>query len=405
MSALARVLADQGHIVKGVDVEDYFYTEDNLNNCLIESFNLMHLNPYYFYIIGNAFINHSTVKYIKLMKYHYMEYPKFINWYFKQYNFISVCGSHGKTTTTKMLTQMYDNPSYIIGDGSGSGASNNNFIIESCEYKNTFLNYNPDIALILNIDYDHPDFFKNEGEYIDSFNRFALKSKIVIINGDDKNAKKIIKENYITYGLNRENDIIFTYTIKENKMDINILGRVFSLPYLGKHYAYDFVGAYLLAKLAGIHDDDIANRMKSFKLPKRRMEEALINESLLIHDYAHHPTEIKSVYENIRLRYPNKHLVCFFQPHTITRTVAFKDSFKEALDMFDECYLLSIFTSAREGVNQIIEDDIYRLWGYPLLFSSSIKMLDLKPESIYLFLGAGDIDRVYKELIKIKKSL
>lgn len=73
--------------------------------------------------------------------------------------------------------------------------------------------------------------------------------------------------------------------------------------------------------------------------------------------------------------------------------------------MFDECYLLSIFTSAREGVNQIIEDDIYRFWGYPVLSSSSIKMLDLKPESIYLFLGAGDIDRVYKELIKIKKSL
>lgn len=405
MSALAKVLAEQGHIVKGVDVEDYFYTQSTLTNCLIEDFNMMHLDPYYFYIVGNAFINHSTTKYIKLMKYHYMEYPKFINWYFRDYNFISVCGSHGKTTTTKMLAQMYDKPSFIIGDGSGSGYSKNNFIIESCEYKNTFLNYNPDVLLILNIDYDHPDFFKSENEYIDSFNRYALKSKIVIVNGDDVNARKIIKENYITYGLNRENDVVFTYMIKDNNMNINILGKVFTIPFLGKHYAYDFVGAYLAAKLAGITDFEIENRMKSFKLPKRRMEELKINESILIQDYAHHPTEIRSVYESIKLRYPNFELVCVFQPHTITRTVKFKETFKMSLDLFDRCYLLGIFTSVREGMNQVVEDEIYKFWNYKVLTKDEAKMLPLSPKTVYLFLGAGDIDRVYNELVNSKKSL
>ncbi|MBE6137341.1 MAG: hypothetical protein E7176_02985 [Erysipelotrichaceae bacterium] len=398
MSALAKLLAQQGHIVRGVDIEDYVYTENNLTDCKVECFNKMSLKSYYFYIIGNAFINHSVTKYIKLMRYYYIEYARFIAWYFKKYNFISVAGSHGKTTTTKMLSTLYNSSSYLIGDGTGSGLDKFNFIIESCEYKNSFLNYNPNVCLILNIDYDHPDFFIKRDDYIEAFNKLALKSKIVVINGDDVNAKKIIKKTYITYGLDKENDIVFSYIIDNGKMLVTILGRAFTIPFLGKHYAYDFVGAYLVCKLAGITDDEIDNRIKMLELPKRRMDELTINDSVVIHDYAHHPTELKSVYESIKLKYPNKKIICIFQPHTISRTISLKSEFKSALKLFDSCYLLSIFTSIREGLNQTIENEVYEFWGYTCISKLDAININLEPNTVYLYAGAGDIDGVFLEI-------
>ena len=117
-------------------------------------------NQNYIYIIGNAYRAHSVSSFIINSGYKYYYYADFIKCYFKDYKFIAIDGSHGKTTSTKMLASLID-ASYLIGDGTGRGKNKENFIIEACEYKDTFLNYNPDISLVLNIDYDHPDYYKN----------------------------------------------------------------------------------------------------------------------------------------------------------------------------------------------------------------------------------------------------
>lgn len=401
MSALAKLLIDKGHIVLGVDVHDNLYTEKNLLYASVESFESMRLKKSYFYIIGNAYLNHRVTSYIKKMGYYNMTYPNFISRYFKDYFFISVSGSHGKTSATKMLSEMIKDCDYLIGDGTGFGGGDNVFVLESCEYKNTFLNYHPDLSLILNIDYDHPDFFKNEDEYIASFSKFAKQSKEVIINGDDLNYKKIEDNSYITYGIKPSNDIVFSYRVENNKSIVNIIGKNFTLNLFGLHYAYDFVGAYLCAKLLGASDDYIQNKMNSFKLPKRRMEEYSINNVVLIHDYAHHPSEINALNEAVRLKYPNKKIIAIFQPHTISRTARLLDKFKYSLSNFDDVYLLPIFTSVRESVNLNKEKELYDYLGYKKSSFKAIEELKKNDNYVYLFIGAGDI---YNLFLKIKND-
>lgn len=393
LSALAKILIDNGHIVYGVDESTSFYTEKNLN-AKIEAFDKMILKKSYFYIIGNAYTNHSVSKYIKLMKYYYMSYPQFIAYYFKNYNFISVCGSHGKTTTTKLLSEFVKDSSCLIGDGTGKGSISNNFIIESCEYKSTFLNYYPNITLLLNIDYDHADYYKSNSEYIEAFKIFTRQSKIVIANGDDDNIKKIINDRFITFGLNDDNDITFSYS----NGTIYLLGEEYRLSVIGLHYAYDFVGAYIVAKLLGAENEFIKNKLAYFNLPKRRLESFKINNCDCILDYAHHPTEIKCVYNTLSEMYSNKKIVCCFQPHTISRTKAFLKGFKEALSLFSDIYLLPIFTSVRELKNDVEENELYSYLGFKKI--NNISEIEYNENNLYAFLGAGDIDNMVKKLIK-----
>lgn len=389
MSALAKILYDQGHKVLGVDIDDYFYTQNDFIDIKIESFSKMNLNKNYIYIIGNAYKAHSVSSFIINSGYKYYYYADFIKHYFKEYKFIAITGSHGKTTSTKMLSSLIDS-SYLIGDGTGSGKNKENFIIEACEYKDTFLTYNPNISLVLNIDYDHPDYYKNIEQYIESFKKFIYNSELCIVNGDDKNIRKIIDNSIITYGLNDNNDVIFEYEIINKNTIVKILDEKFIIPYPGLHYAYNFVGVYLIAKLYDLHDNEIKNKILNFKLPKRRLEHKTINNIDVIFDYAHHPTEITCVYNTLKEIYQNKKIIAVFQPHTISRSIALKKEFKMALDLFDHAYLVKTFTSARENSDDVMENEIFNYWGYKVLSINEISNI-LSNENVYIFLGAGDI--------------
>ena len=254
MSALAKLLLDDGHIVKGLDTECDYYTKSSLYDIPIDNFENYKLSKSYVYIIGNAYLNHYLSQQIRYLKFKCYSYPEFIVKYFNKYQFIAVAGSHGKTTTCKMLNKLLLDSSYIIGDGSGGGGNKDRIIVEACEYKNTFLNYEPDISIVLNADYDHPDYFKNKDEYINSFKAFIDKSKLSIVNGDelDINGSKII-----TFGIKKDNDVVFKYRVKNEMMEIIIFDSIFKLDFVGKHLAYDFVAAYIVARINGLSDDDI----------------------------------------------------------------------------------------------------------------------------------------------------
>ncbi|MBQ9124656.1 MAG: hypothetical protein IJY14_03090 [Acholeplasmatales bacterium] len=398
MSALAKVLLDDGHNVTGADELRHYYTEDGLN-VKIDSLDNIPFNKDYIYIIGNAYINHNATNKIIKDGLSYYTYPDFLNSYFSNYKIITVSGSHGKTTTTKMLAHLCEKSSYIIGDGSGKGGNNNVFILEACEYRNTFLSYKPNIAILLNIDYDHPDFFKNEDEYIKSFKEFISNSNLVIANGDDDNILKINTKNMILYGMNENNDIRFKSEIINDKTRVYLLGEEYTIPTLGIHYVYDFVGALLASKYLGISSDITREKIKDFVLPKRRLETKEYNKSILIHDYAHHPKEIECVHDTLRLKYPNYKINCIFEPHTLSRSIGLKDEFKKALSLFDDVYLLPIFTSVREIKNIALENQIYEYWGYKRINESFIKRI-INDNQIYAFLGAGDINEVFLKVFR-----
>ena len=390
MSALAKLLISEGHIVKGVDDTNHYFTEKGLF-INIESFYNMKLKASYYYIIGNAFRNHKVTSYIIKKNYYYKLYPEFLNYHYKGYKWICVSGSHGKTLTTKLISSLI--PSiYLIGDGSGGGKGNY-FVIEACEYMENFLNYSPDILIILNIDYDHPDFYKNEIEYFNAFNKLSNKSKLVIANGDDEYVRRLISNNIIYFGTSDYNDYQFNYyngiTIIDNY--------TFKFPLEGNHYAYDLVASYIAMKKLGISHLKMIDTLKRFKMPKRRFEIKKIKNTILIADYAHHPTELKALYSTIKEKYPNLNNCIIFEPHTITRTNSFLNFFKEALALFDKCYLLPIFTSIRENRNVVLEENLYKCLNFSLININEINNL-IDKYDILLFVGAGDIYNIFSKL-------
>ena len=209
-SSLACFLKDLGYIVHGSDVKDYFITEEALRDKEIPIYEYKedNIDGKDIYIIGHSTVNNIETKKVLKNDYVHYCYNEFIN-NIKYKKKIAVSGTHGKTTTTKLLVHMLSNikPSYIIGDGEGYGnIHSKELVFEACEYKNHFHAYYPEILIINNIELDHPDFFKSTKQLIKSFQQAASQSTYLIINGDDKNCKKIKHKNKITFGFNNDNN-------------------------------------------------------------------------------------------------------------------------------------------------------------------------------------------------------
>lgn len=390
MASLAKILLSLKEVVKGCDYNEKFYTENGLENIDIDDINNFKLEKEYTYIIGNAFIEHDAFKKIKEQKYNYYTYPEFIHNYFKNYTFIAISGSHGKTQTTKLLCHILDNAIGLIGDGSYKTSKNNKyFVIEACEYKNTFLNYYPDITLILNVDYDHVDFFKSVEDYNKAFENLIKQSKVTIINKDDS---KINLLNALPYS---KTD--FTY---ENGI-INIHGKKFALPIKGNKFAENFMGLYKVLKLLNIDDEVIEKRLKTFKGATRRFETVILNNQVIISDYAHHPSEIKTMYFALKEEYKDKELICIFEPHTITRLEKFIKDYKEVLSLFDKTYLFELFTSVREELNSDKVDTLYNYLNFEKYDQKIHQHLKNKQDVVIAFLGAGVIDKEYHRYINL----
>ena len=321
MSALAKILIGYGCDVLGCDYNTFYYTQDGLS-CEIENINDVILDDDYFYIIGNAFKKHELTKKIIEDNYQYDYYASFISSCFINKKMVCVSGTHGKTTTTSMLACLNPDANYLIGDGNGhANIENDWFIIEGCEYLDSFLNYRPNIALILNIEFDHPDYFKDLNCVINSFQKLCDNSKLVVLNGDCNNTNKL-KGNIIRYGISSDNDVIFSY--KDGI--VNICNEEYSMPVLGIHYAYDFVGAYIVSKLMNVSSLSIELRFTDFIQPNRRMEKVIVDNQIIISDYSHHPTQIKALYESLKC-YNDYKKIIIYEPHTYSRTISLMDGY------------------------------------------------------------------------------
>lgn len=394
MSALANILVDLGYEVYGVDYNKKYFTEATFRkSIIIESFDGFTLKDDYFYIIGNAFKIHEITTKIKDLNYKFQYYPEFLETFFKMKK-IGISGSHGKTTTTSFTSQLTTKKiNALIGDGSGFGNKNAKyFLFEACEYQNHFLNYTFDYLVILNIDYDHPDFFKNSNEYLYAFQKAALNAKRLIINYDDPNCKKIIHKDKITFGFNPNADV----TIRQigNKLHITFLEDEFEInfSYFGKYMAYDLVAGFIVCYLIGDDVADVVSKVNLLKLPSRRFDEhKLKNGNVLINDYAHHPTEISVVLQALKNKYVHKRIIAVYQGHTYSRTMTFYDEYVKALKLADMVFIMPTFSSIREN-----DQNPYLLLNADNSFlkydREVIKKLLEDNDLVVVFLGAGDID-------------
>lgn len=416
MSSLALFLQDLGHFVEGSDVDEHYFTEDELKRRLIpiHPFSTENIDGKSIYIVSTAYKDNEETKFIIEKEYQYYYFHTFIgSLYYKK--IIAISGTHGKTTTTKMLARMLKklDVSYLIGSGEGYGSDKSKeLVVEACEYQNHFLTFNPYVAIINNIELDHPDFYKNIKEVIKSFQDFAKTSVYLIINGDDYHCQKIEHPHKITYGLEKDNMVRGTiinedergYQIKINYLDEEYL---YNLPFTGRHMIYNFLAAFsYLLKFEPLQiTDNFQDRINHLEYPKRRSETYKYENTILINDYAHHPTEIKSLLSGLKQKYKDYQINALFQPHTYSRTLKFKKDFKKVLNEFDQVFIQNTFTSKREEYSNHQEQKVRKIFNKYQTFNKQTietikKSIKENQKTIWLFLGAGTIDHYMKEIIK-----
>lgn len=347
-------------------------------------------------------------------------------------NAVNVAGTHGKTTTTSMLTDILlaagTDPTVTVGGilhdigGNIRVGGAEYFVAEACEYTNSFLSFFPTMEIILNIEADHLDFFKDLEDIRRSFRRFAEKldgEGILIVNSDIQDVEALVDGlccQVVTFGSDpaksRYSAVDIAYDAYGNGaytllIDGEEAGRI-TLSVPGEHNVYNSLAAVAAARSLGIAPEKIREGLLAFKGTDRRFEKkGEIGGVTVIDDYAHHPQEIAATLAAAK-RYPHKKLWCVFQPHTYTRTAALLDDFAEALLAADEVVLADIYAAREVNTIGISSNDIVcrmvQAGGKAHYIPSfdEIETFLLKncvPGDLLITMGAGDIVKVGERLL------
>ncbi|MBR4831040.1 MAG: UDP-N-acetylmuramate--L-alanine ligase [Butyrivibrio sp.] len=347
---------------------------------------------------------------------------------------VAISGTHGKTTTTSMLSKILleanTDPTLSIGGvfkdigGNIRVGSSDYFVTEACEYTNSFLSFFPKISVISNIDADHLDFFKDLDDIRNSFKKFAAllpADGTLVINGDIDRVEEITEGlpcSIITYGSKDTNDYYptdITYDDKGNpsyKANLpggKVLNITLAVP--GIHNVYNSLAAIAVSNVLGIDPEHVVTALSLFGGTSRRFEhKGEIHGVTIIDDYAHHPTEIKATL-TAALNYPHKKIWCVFQPHTYTRTKALLDEFAQALSIADHVILADIY-AAREtdtlGISsRTLRDKILEL-GHECNYFPTIQgfgeiekflLQNCTKGDLLITMGAGDVVKIGDELL------
>lgn len=331
-------------------------------------------------------------------------------------NVIGVCGTHGKTTVTSMITQVlvendFD-PSAVIGgnlpliNSYGIAGKSDIMVCESCEYVDTFLKLSPDIAVVLNIDRDHMEYFKTLDRLKQSFTQFCNSAKKTIANGDDENtvdAMKKVTNEVITFGLNEGNDyraVNIEYKSKTaGEYDLYYKDEFLSHIVVnapGKHNILNSLAAAAACHTVGADGEQIANALPHFTGAGRRFE-ILYNKNgiTIADDYAHHPKELEVTLQSAMNMGYNK-VIAVFQPFTYSRTKLLFDDFVEVLKIPDKCLLTEIMGS-RETDNlgvysyQLADKIPECEWfdGFEQIAKRAVELAE--ENDLIITLGCGDI--------------
>lgn len=358
-------------------------------------------------------------------------------------NALCVCGTHGKTTTSSMLTQVFVSSdvdiSCVIGGklpsigGSGKAGLTQTMVCESCEFEDHFLKLHPDVAVILNVDADHLEYFKNIENIIKSFNKFAsMASKAVIYNGDDENTLKAVDgidggKKLISFGWDRSND--YSASIKSKKG----LQTVFTLYYKGApvrdmtinvpgdHNVLNALAACAAARYSGLDWDSIAVGLADFHGAIRRFQK--IDEVMgitIADDYAHHPKEIECTLKAAK-SLDFKRVWAVFQPFTYSRTEILMDDFASALSIADISVITDIMGSREKNTHGIYTEMLGAKTSNAVWFETPHEIVDKQTAQqkeknfdmcidyimkncaegdLVITLGCGDVYKLAKKLAK-----
>ncbi len=343
---------------------------------------------------------------------------------------VAVSGTHGKTTTTSMIAEILlradTDPTLSIGGilhsigGNIRIGKSGYFVTEACEYTNSFLSFFPKIGLILNVEEDHLDFFRDIHEIRASFHKFASllpQDGLLIVNGEIASLESITKDlpcRIVTFG----GDSAFTYSYSDLSYDETACPTftlhngghtdTVTLSVPGKHNIYNAMAAIALSDALQLPRASALAALKDFHGTDRRFEyKGQIGGVTIIDDYAHHPTEITATLQAAE-KYPHKTLWCVFQPHTYTRTKAFLPEFAKALSLADRIILADIY-AAREtdtlGISSRTLQELVTKDGKECLYFPSFDEIEnfllehCTPGDLLITMGAGDVVKIGESLL------
>lgn len=345
---------------------------------------------------------------------------------------INVSGTHGKTTTTSMITEIlleaHKDPTVSVGGmlkdigGNIRVGGQDTFVVEACEYTNSFLSFFPTIEVILNVEADHLDFFKDIDDIRHSFKLFAEKlpeDGLLVINKDIKHSEYFTKElkcRVITFGHEKDADYTANFISYDKFAHPSYtlfykgeeLAKV-ELGVTGEHNIYNSLAAIAVARSLDIPMEVILRGLKRFTGTDRRFQKkGSVNGFTIIDDYAHHPQEIAATIEAAK-KYPHRKLWIAFQPHTYSRTAALMDDFAGALSQADEIVLADIYAAREKNTIGISSDDLRKhmleqntnVYYIPKFEDIEAFLLQHVEEGdVLITMGAGDIYKVGDDLLK-----
>ncbi len=437
MSALAEICINKGYKVSGSDANESYLLEKlrSQGANIFIGHKKEHISDNIDMVIYTAAVHKDNAEMIAAKEKNKltMNRAAFLGQIMREYkNSIAVSGTHGKTSTTSMLSTIFQyadlDPTILVGGnlstigGNVKIGNSDHFITEACEYVDSFLNFNPQIAIVLNIEEDHLDYFSGIDEIKASFNKFGKllpKDGYFIINGDDENTEDIlheIKATVIKYGTDACNDAILkNINFNENGhgvFDLEFKGEnlgTFELSVPGLHNIYNAAAAILTAYVSSIDLELIRANIKAYGGVGRRFEvKGNYNGALVVDDYAHHPTELKATLSAAKKMKQSK-LWCIFQPHTYTRTKSLLNEFAEAFYAADKVIITDIYAAREQDPGDIHSKDLVeKLYQNNVDVTYISKFEDItdylrdnvKDNDLVITAGAGPIYQVAEALIQ-----
>ena len=450
MSGMARILLGYKIKVSGSDLTPSVVTH-NLEKLGVKIYLGRHkaknVNPDIQLVIHSLAVPKTNPEILqaKKLKIKILSYPEMLGELTQDKFSICIAGTHGKTTTTAMIASILEeaglDPTVLIGSnlekfrGNAKVGKSKYFVIEADEYRSAFLNYHPNIIVLTNIEYEHPDYFKNLNHVKATFTKFIQKlpkDGTLIVNADNKNAQalaKFTRGEVLTYGIKAQKpDFLGTniekikgiprFNIKWNNKVIDDLK--LSIP--GIHNVENALAACAVGLKLKVLPRICKFALSSYKGAWRRFElKGQVNGIVVIDDYAHHPTEIKVTLSAARDRFPKKEIICVFQPHHMLRFQKLFSDFVKSFDLVDEIIVSEIYAVAgREDKKlKLSSKDLVtklkargKIARYFPKFVDIVKYLvkrtERKRNIVIITMGAGDITTVANKLInklKIKRRM
>ena len=426
MSSLVHFCCKEGAFVSGSDsvINDETKKLNKFGIITYLGHDEKHISSDINIVVYTGAIKDDNVELVKAKKLNIPCYERseFLGVILKMYdNSIVVAGTHGKTTTTAMLGEMFLNaelnPSvHLGGDSLRFGnyllGGNNYFITEGCEYRNSIKYLTPHTSVITNIELDHTDFYSNKSEIEDAFLNLAnnTKENVVVFENNDFAKKITSKVNVITAGFDGEYDIVGkNISLNENgtySFDVfyrNYIGK-FQTDIIGEHNAKNALCAIAVGLICEIKMGTIYMSLRNFKGVKRRFEKVgEINKIPVICDYAHHPTEIVNSINAIKQKY--KSVAVVFQPHTYSRTIGLKQDFIKSFRGANNLIVFKTYPAREKYISGGSAKELYKSIKKSNKFYCETKkelknILRRLKDDIVLVLGAGDIYQIVKSIIK-----